>query len=306
MNKKEAELPANRNPDLQKNVIYHESRFWQILNEIELPLIIILQKLFFIQKTYDFFNKKFSAIASSKLMSYMPLILLGLGKTLEARHFAKSAVLYALLSSLGKNTFIRRRPGSFAGVYSPDCATTSSFPSRHVMAASIIASFTPIKTILMIAVIFDRLVIANHYLTDCLFGMGFGFACVYMANLYDESSLIICLAAFSVFIWKGGAKIIGGCIPIAAFRLERNLSVLVFPLIFLSSIFRDIAHKMNHVKKEPFHDACYMLFAQSAVLYLMIISDSFLRKYITSDIHDLGSILAIARSCFASSAESNL
>lgn len=281
--KKDFEKPEDFNPDLDKPVIIKESRFWQVLNKVELPLVIFLQKIFFARRTYDFFNDHFSEIASSKTMSYGPLVLLCLLSIDESRFFMKAAVLYALLSSFGKNIFIRRRPGSFRGVYSPDCATTSSFPSRHTMAASIIASFTPIRNVIMVAIIIDRLVIANHFLTDCLFGMVFGYSCVFAAHYIDDNILIVMLAALSIFIWKGGAKIIGGCIPICCLCIQNKPSILVLPLIFIRGFIVDFTKKYFRTKKDPFVDAAIILLAQSATLYAIINFDRFLQYLVNNN-----------------------
>lgn len=280
---KRDDFPEDFNTNITKAIVYKESRFWQIMNKIELPMIIILQKIFFIHKTYNFFNDYFSRIASSKWISYGPLILLCLLSVEESRLFMKGATLYALLSSFGKNIFIRRRPGSFHGVYIITCPETSSFPSRHTMAASIIASFTPIRNIIMIGIIIDRLVIGFHFLTDCLFGMVFGYTCIFLAETFDDTLLYVVLAALSIFIWKGGCKIIGGCIPICCLCIKNKPSILCFPLIFMRGYIVDLTKNYFKAKKDPFVDAILILLAQSITLYAILNFDKFLQYLVAKN-----------------------
>lgn len=254
--------------------ILNQSRFWDVLNRFEMPLVLFLQKITFIRYTYDFFESKLAFLASARLLAYSPLILYGLGQTERAKHFVVLLALYASFSSIGKTSIKRRRPGSYEEVYAPDVALTSSFPSRHALGAAIISFYVPFRWVYLTVIIVDRLIIGNHFLSDCIFGILTGNFLYFISGYCTHPMLVLILLVIGLMLWKSGAKILGGALPIICVP-QTNLSPLVIPLIFVRHLTQKYVGS-RFFGKPPAEATINNAFGTAVAAYLMYYVSSFL------------------------------
>jgi hypothetical protein len=157
-----------------------------------------------------------SKLGSATLFSFAPLVLFCLGCPDNAKRLALSFVFYALFSSMGKFWIRRRRPFSYDGVVCIDIVSTSSFPPRHSIGVTIFAAFLwqPLQIPYLALLVIDRLAAGMHYLTDCLAGVAIGLLALKAAELVENVNFITALLVLALQVWKGGAKILGGALPV--------------------------------------------------------------------------------------------
>lgn len=217
---------------LEKKAIVDQSDFFYKLDMIEMPLVLFCQELAIIRKTFHFWCHTFPKFAGSSNMGFFPIYFLILGYKDAAFLALASVGLYSVMSTFGKGNIKRRRPGSYKCCYTENLPTTSSFPSRHSMGAAVIATFTPFPFLLYILITFDRMAIANHYLSDCVVGIFMGWLCVKIAHYFTNEIFIFLIHILSTFIWKNGTKLLSACVPVLIMSKYR-FSSLTFPLLFL-------------------------------------------------------------------------
>ena len=259
--------PYPGKPRQKKAIKVQQSRFWDIMHEIEMPFIFILQRLLFAGALSNFWFQA-ARLASSKLLAFSPCLLYGLGYPERAKSLAKTLVCYALVSSFGKQWIVRRRPGSYEEVYCYNCAVTSSFPSRHTIGVTVLASYTPFKWPFIIFMVLDRIASGQHYLSDCLAGCLLGELSVYLANFFENPNLLTAMMLLALKVWGGGAKILGGCLPFII-APPVVVSKAVFPICFLGVIGLRLMRKGAR-ETNPMKILVQELFATSMTVFLMV------------------------------------
>lgn len=190
-----------------------QSKVWDIVNSVELVPVILLQKSFCITKTFDIWQLV-AKLGSSSISALLPTVLYALGQPDLAKQLAISLVFYALFSSIGKFCFKRRRPGTYHIVYSRPTKSMAAFPSRHSVCMTVLASYTPFKYPLILLMVFDRIMLGKHYMTDCFVGYLIGELAVHCSKQVDNLFIIMICLIGALCIWKNGIKILAGTIPV--------------------------------------------------------------------------------------------
>lgn len=262
--------PYPNKPPMTKRMVMKQNRFWDMMHEIEMPLVFLTQRVLFSGKLAKFWLAA-AKLASSKLLSFAPCFLYAIGKPDEAKRFATTLVCYALISSFGKKWVVRRRPGSYPEVYCRACVVSSSFPSRHSIGVTVIASFTPFKWPYIIFMVFDRIACGLHYLTDCLAGVLLGELSVFVARFIDNPNLLTVLLLVAFKVWNGGAKILGGCLPLIM-APHVSVSWMLFPLAFLQLLIMRKLEAAND-KVNPMQRMLQELLATSTTLFVIVKAD---------------------------------
>ncbi|OHS97942.1 PAP2 superfamily protein [Tritrichomonas foetus] len=221
--------PFPGKPPQTKKFIEQQHKVWDAIHNIELPIIIFIQKVFNVSQTIIFWDTV-SRIGRAKPISLTPLILFALGKYEKAKHLSKSLIFFSLLSSIGKLVMKRRRPGSYPEVYALCCSSSSSFPSRHMIGFTIVSYFFPFRWFFIILMMIDRIVTGLHYPSDCFFGYLLGEISLVMAKYIFDANLIVFLLFLAVIIWPNGGKILSGAFPIII-APDVVISKFTFPLI---------------------------------------------------------------------------
>jgi hypothetical protein len=198
-----------------KSPLTTQSRFWDICNGVENPIIRFFQAVLFARPLGTFWLR-LAGLGSARLFSLSPLVLFCLGCPSAARRLAVSFVFYALFSSLGKFCVRRRRPLSYPGVVCLDPAPTSSFPSRHSIGVTVLAAFLwrPLQLPYVALLVADRVAAGMHYATDCLAGVALGLLALRAGEMVANANLATALLVVALQVWAGGAKILGGALPV--------------------------------------------------------------------------------------------
>ena len=242
--------PYPGKPVQTKKLLKTQHYIWDKMHDIELPIVIFIQKIFVVHKTikwWDFISKS----GQSKPISWTPLLLYSLGFYEQAKSLSKTLIFFALLSSVGKLLMKRRRPGSYPEVFAVYCSSSSSFPSRHMIGTTIISHYTfypPLRWILPCLMMIDRVVTGAHYPTDCIAGFLIGLLSLQISDYFEDHNLLLFLLLFAVEIWPSGGKILSGAFPIIV-APDVSISILCFPLIFLKLFFNKIFIKKDTEKK---------------------------------------------------------
>lgn len=197
----------------QAHLLRTQNKFWDFVNSIELPIIIFMQKHFKAYSSTSFWNFV-AKMASASNIRLFPMLLYSLGFEKKAKHLSLSLVYFSLFSSFGKYLIIRRRPGSYEGVHSPACASTSSFPSRHTISITIVSFFLPFTPIWIILIILSRIMLGMHFLTDCILGVFVGKLALFIAPLNTDPNFCLFLLLVTFRIWSGAYKILSGSLPL--------------------------------------------------------------------------------------------
>jgi hypothetical protein len=227
---------------------------------------------------------KVAKLASARLLSLSPSLLYCFGYIEEAKRLAISLVFYALFSSFGKSWIKRRRPGSYDDIWVKNCPYTSSFPSRHSVAATVVADFlpTPLKYPYLVLLIICRLACGVHYLSDCIVGICIGEIVLAIAPKVENANLSTTLLILALQVWSGAAKILAGALPVLIAPDVRVAKVLV-GLVFLKG---PILNFMREGKKE--NDRMKILTQEllvvSAILFVVAKLDELLIGYHVSEI----------------------
>ena len=273
------DFQMDHRPNLQarppkKKPVMTQNKFWDFMHRIEIPIVLLVQRLTFASR-YGRFWMKASKLASSKLLSLAPCFLYCIGKQESARMFAKTVVCYALISTFGKAWIIRRRPGSYPGVACPQCAVTSAFPSRHSIGVTVIASFTPFKWPYIAFMVIDRLACGLHYLTDCIAGVLLGELAVFAASFFDNPNLLTVMVVIAFNVWTGGGKMLGGCLPVIM-APQVSVSWILFPIAFLQPLVEKRLYKWNK-RSTPLRGMTDVLLATSLTLFVVVKGDLLLK-----------------------------
>jgi hypothetical protein len=258
--------------------IQDQSRFWDVVNRLEHPIVRLVQFRGFAQRCSKFWHAV-AYLASARFLALSPSILYCFGHIEESKRLAISVVFYALLSSFGKTWIKRRRPGSYSDVYVVNCPITSSFPSRHTIAATVLADFlpAPLDVPYLALLVICRVTCGVHYLSDCLVAIGIGKVILKVAPMVENQNLATVLLILALQVWSGGAKILAGALPVLIAPDVRVAKVLV-GLVFLKF---GILRKMRGGKKEGdrMKVLTQELLVVSGILYVVVTLDSILRKY---------------------------
>ena len=222
---------------------FQQAKFWDIINEIELPLIKFVQKYCFAYRSTKFW-KKVEKLASPRYTRFIPLILFSTGNTEKAKQISLSLVYFALFSSFGKHLITRRRPGSYPDVHSPDCCSTSSFPSRHTIGATIVYSYFPFSSFWILMVIMSRIMLGMHFFTDCVSAVIIGKLALCISQLIMDSNYSLFLLLVTFRIWSGAYKILSGALPLLI-APSIKCSPIFCPLILLWPFLRRLLPKEN-------------------------------------------------------------
>jgi membrane-associated phospholipid phosphatase len=262
-------------PPHRRRVLAEQSEFWTFFHNIELPIILFMQHVLFARRFSRFWALS-SRLASATLLSFSPSVLYSLGYQESAKQLATSLVFYAIFSSCGKYFVIRRRPGSFPEVWASDCASTSSFPSRHTIGVTVLSSFFPryVKWPYVVFMIADRLACGQHYPSDCLVGWLLGNLSVYVGTQVADPLLSTIFLIIALKMWSGGAKVIGGCLPLIM-AAEFHCNSWLAPLVLLKFL---IGRSVAVEKKEGLALALMIreLFLTSVTLYIVTIANRLL------------------------------
>jgi hypothetical protein len=265
-------IPARPHPTPKHKPLTEQHRFWDAIHRIELPIVLVCQKILMAERLTNFWAICAKA-GSARLLAISPSVFFALGYCAEAKHLASSLVFYAILSSFCKFTIPRRRPGSYPEAWGPVVAPTSSFPSRHTMGTTILASFLPsyIQWPYIIIMICDRIAYGQHYLTDCVVGFWVGKLAVCFGKTLENPHLCLILLTIAVKLWSGGLEILAGCVPMMVtpdFVCNPVLSPLLLILVVLEWFIRV-------EKKEPRFLDCLIwdIFVTSLNLYALIFAN---------------------------------
>ncbi|OHT04872.1 PAP2 superfamily protein [Tritrichomonas foetus] len=234
-------------PKAKDHIVLSQNAFWDFLNNIELVLVHICQKLF-LAKQLQKFHLLCEKMLGSYVIGYMPLLVYSLGFYNESQKLGKSLLFYAIFSSFGKHFISRKRPCHYPSVYQPDPAPTSSFPSRHTIAVVVLSQLIPNlygKVFFIAFMITNRLVLGLHFLTDCLAGIILGLLANKAAGYIEDLDLIIVLSVSALVVWHNCNRIVGGVLPIIVAKKQVCPSVcIVLALIKMPLV--DMATKLLH------------------------------------------------------------
>ena len=229
-----------------------QPEFWDLPNQIEIPIVKALQKIFMV-KQFPQFHKRFQDILSTRYFSYYPLFLYSFGQTELSLKLARGIIFYALLSSLGKFTFPRKRPQRYPGIIAPEKIPSSSFPSRHSIAVAVFSSIIPwplVKYLFVISMCINRVVTAAHFPTDTIVGIIIGYFCVYLGEIFHNPYVLSFLGIIALSIWPSASRAIGGVLPVLfvspSFHCDPLTSIQVFVFYIIQNYYvRAILSKKN-------------------------------------------------------------
>jgi membrane-associated phospholipid phosphatase len=262
----------------RKTPLSSQSPFWDRVNAIELPLVRLIQNLTFAHSFPNFWERV-AKLASATVLSSSPAFLFCLARPAEANRLGTTLVLYALLSSLGKFYIVRRRPGSYDGVTAPFCAPTSSFPSRHTIGTAILADFLPsvLRWPYIVLLVTDRIACGQHFLSDCVVGFGIAKVAIWVAPMVENPNLGTALMVIGLMLWKGGAKILAGALPVLVaprVTVAKCLVVLTFAKAPVLRIMR------RGIKREdPMKILVEELLVVSLLLFIAVKANEFIERY---------------------------
>lgn len=145
----------------------------------------------------------------------------------------------------------------------------SSFPSRHSIAVAVLADFLPaaLQAPYISLLVADRIAGGSHFISDCLCGL-----CIGRAAL----SISLALMVLALHVWRGGAKILGGVLPVliapdvAVSRVLVWLALLKIPILF--------ALRKGRKEKEPLPVLMQEMLVVSSILFLAVKADEILRR----------------------------
>jgi membrane-associated phospholipid phosphatase len=261
----------------RKTLLSTQSYFWDRLNAKEMPLIELVQKCTLAHYIPGFWEK-IAKLASATILSSSPAFFFCLGCPAEASRLAITLVFYALLSSFGKSHIIRRRPGSYECVTSPFCASTSSFPSRHTIGTVILADFLPsaLRWPYIALLVTDRLASGQHFLSDCVVGFGIAKVAIWVAPMVENPNLATALMVMGLFMWRGGAKVLAGALPVIVAprcAVAKCLVVVSFVKLPLLHLIR-----RGHKRRDPMDILVEELCVVSLILFVAVKVNEFIEQ----------------------------
>ncbi|OHT12531.1 hypothetical protein TRFO_17577 [Tritrichomonas foetus] len=205
--------PIPPKPRRKEKLLMTQSHFWDVINSIELPIIIFLQKYLFAYTSTKKWNKV-TKLASPRMIRFLPIIFYSIGLQDKAKILSLSLVYFALFSSFGKYLIKRRRPGSYPNIHAPDCAPTSSFPSRHTISVTVVASFFPFSNFWICLIVVSRVMLGMHFISDCVLGVAIGKIALFVAPRITDPNYCLFLLLITFRVWSGCFKILCGALPI--------------------------------------------------------------------------------------------
>lgn len=254
-----------------------QNPIWDIINEFEMPLIIYLRKIFYIEKTRKFW-KKFAILGSSSFITSMPTILFALGFVSHSKKLSASLIFYALISSFGKDLFKRRRPSTYEKVQTPTSSSVHSFPSRHMIGMTLLACFTPYKYQLVCFMALDRILMGKHFLTDCIAGYLIGELCVFLGTFIQNLNFLLIVLSVDMMIWTGAAKVMAETIPILMAPEYSQASMpLAYTIIALKFVTVYIIKK-SYPKSEKAKKLVAEFFASSLMIFIVLQFNTFIQS----------------------------
>jgi hypothetical protein len=154
----------------------------------------------------------------------------------------------------------------------------SSFPSRHSIAVAVLADFLPaaLQAPYISLLVADRIAGGSHFISDCLCGLCIGRAALSIATKVENANLSLALMVLALHVWRGGAKILGGVLPVliapdvAVSRVLVWLALLKIPILFA-------LHK-GRKEKEPLPVLMQEMLVVSSILFLAVKADEILRR----------------------------
>ena len=226
----------------------NQSKFWDVINAIELPVIKMIQKICFARQTEKVW-KICSKFGAPGKIRYLPLFLYCLGFHEKAYFLSLSLIYFGFFSSIGKHLIKRRRPGSYANVFNPKNSTSSSFPSKHAICVSVVSSFFPLTNLWILLVVFARMNLGRHFVSDCVGGVLIGKLSVYLAPKITDPNFCVFVFLVTFRIWSGAFKIISGTLPFILYRSQYS-SPLCLPFFFMYIFIRQYVVMKFEKQKE--------------------------------------------------------
>ena len=224
----------------------NQSKFLDVINAIELPIIKLIQTICFARHT-AFFWQLCSKLGAPGKIRYLPLFLYCFGFHEKAYLLSLSFVYFGFFSSIGKHLIKRRRPGSYENVFNPKNSTSSSFPSKHTICVSVAASFFPLTYLWIILVVLARINLGRHFVSDCVVGVLIGKLSVYLAPMITDANFCFFVFLVTFRIWSGAYKIISGALPIILCNANYS-SPLCLPFFYIYYFIRH--HVVEKFKKQ--------------------------------------------------------
>ncbi|OHT15967.1 PAP2 superfamily protein [Tritrichomonas foetus] len=256
----------------------HQHHFWDLINSLEMPAVLFLQKLFRVPQTSKIW-KKFAFLGSSSFVTIIPTVFYSLGHEQNARNLSSSLMCYALISSIGKLLFHRRRPGTYDNVYSKPTKSMDAFPSRHTMGMTIISSFTPFKFHFIIFMAIDRILMGKHFISDCVVGYLLGELCVNLGCSIKKTHILLLILFAGMSIWKSATRVFAGTIPVIV-APQINGSLLTFTIVLGKVISMQCVKKWI-LKSEKRKIMIADIIISSLTIYLIVILNTVIPKNIT-------------------------
>ena len=243
-----------------------ELSFFKYLNQIELPFVIFMQKIFCSNRFYSLYSK-ISYLGSGKLLSRVCLVLYAIGYYDKSRYLAKCMILYVILTHF-KKFFYRTRPNEFPQIHCPKKSGSSSFPSRHCVRATIVGYFLfgeKFHLIFVLLVTFTRLVGGQHYLLDCIAGYFIGILAIYLTRYLNDVMIIVTLASLSFLLWK--KAITSFSILPVLLTPKVDVCYLSIFILFIEPLFIRISKKF--IDQSPPYKAIFGLFSNALMIFLI-------------------------------------
>lgn len=264
---------------VERNIKITQHPLWDILNEIELPIVTNLRQIFMINRTKQFW-KSFAVFGSASFVSSLPTIFFALGLISDSKKIAAALIFYALISSIGKDLFRRRRPSTYEMIQTS--TSIHSFPSRHTIGITIFACFTPYKYQLVCFMALDRILMGKHFVTDCIAGYLIGELCVYLGTCIQNMNLLLVILSIDMMIWNGAAKIMAEIIPVlmspsfsqASIPFALSMIALKFITVFIIKKFIPKSEKAKKLIAEFFTSSLMIFIILQVNSYMMPFSEN--------------------------------
>lgn len=180
-----------------------------------MPIVLFIQKVCKAREL-QMIHSRYQDFLGTKLFSIYCILLYSLGLESGLR-LAKSIMFYSLLSAISKFSFPRLRPLNYKEVFCDNFIASSSFPSRHLMAATIFADIFSnafIRYYIIISMIFNRMISGAHFPSDTIVGMLIGKLCIYLSKRVSNQIALAAIGLTGVFFWPKGSRTVGCAIPL--------------------------------------------------------------------------------------------
>ena len=240
-----------------------EFSFFKVLNSIELPFVLLMQKVF-CSRRFSSFYSTISYLGSGKLLSRVCLVFYALGYYENSQNLAKCMILYVILTHF-KKFFFRTRPNEFPQIHCPKKSGSSSFPSRHCVRATLIGYYLfgeKYHILFVLLVTFTRIVGGQHYLLDCIFGYLIGRVAIYLTQFINDIMVIVCLASLSFLLWKKAITSFS-ILPILL-TPKTDVCYLSVVALFIEPLLLSLSKKF--IEQSPPYKAIFGLFSNALIV----------------------------------------